>query len=1697
MSAVFLCWSVVVLGQDYPYVSNPAQGTYTTCGSGTTIDNVISNNCTITGTTTTYDCSNVKVAYWGYDASNNRHVFRIKKCSGYFNNNSSGRIIIRETSGDGIQCTNYTINNSSTSYVTAYFNGTFYGTKSLLVFLTTTNYRAYAGYVTVTLQHGAPIVGTSAANSITENTATLKGTVNPNGLSTHYYFEYGTTSSYGNTTSSSSLSASYSLSTVTKSISGLTPGTTYHYRLVAYNSDGTDYGQDKTFTTIEDGDPPVANTLSAINITENSATLRGTVNPNGLSTSYGFRYGTTTDYGTSSSSGTVSGSNTTTTVTKTITGLDPNTTYHYQIIAVNSLGHDYGEDRTFKTQAADCSWSDCTSGSCGSTQYLTANQKMTAAQYLCQHNILDNGGGSKPLRPDDNITRAELAKIAFYGLYNGSDNVESSLVSDYFPSIYPDLQNDTAYYYQAAKALLYLEYGDGISPFDRDRSVFNPTGKIERCLVLKVLLETFNIAPLSSGTNSFDDYGPSGYTSSKFWGYAQKAYNLGIVQTTHFRPNDYCTRAEAFLFLYRILTNSSITKPTPNNTLSPASSDFFIPTNLSPEVVNAKRGVENGNFCYYEKDFFNIPGYMNLDFGVSYNSYLTEMPDDIYPVKPLGKAWSHTYNMYMNVVTDNYNNKSVYVFHMQDGSLLMYANNNGTLTSLTEGNYYTLSPQTPSASSYTLTSTNQITCTFTRQSVSDGIYYLTQVKDRNNNTITINIGSGVDHYRITSVSTLGRTLNFYYTSGTDLLYYVKDPISRKVYFYYTDNQLTSLKDAKSQYTYFTYGTANTDKDLLTKIKLPEGNYVYNKYQQRKLKSMSRTSATGNTFTDISLSLTYPNGTSSSTVTENLSDNQSVTTSYTMNSKDRITGVTSGSHTDLSFQYNISGKPDLISKATDNKASIQASFTYNNKGKITSLTTTAGGESHTTSITYTSLNDIHTITDANDNTTTYEYTNGNLTSITDALNHTTNITNNSHGFPTKVTNPMGVSTNFTYNSYGNTTAISIPSLSLSKSVSYDNVSRPISSTDFDNNTTQYSYDNNDNLLSITDALNHTTSFNYDDNDNLIRITNALNRHTDLEYDNNDFMTALSFEGATRSYSYNRDGSLASFTSPNGHTFDYSYNSNGELTSDGYASYSYNSKGQLSSVSKDSKSISYSYDAFGRVSSVSYDGKTVSYTYDNVGNLLTMVYPGNKTVTYTYDAANRMTSVTDWNNHTTTYTYRNDNQLSRVQYPNNVRTTYSYDNSGRRTGMTAARNSGSGTTIASYTFTLDNNGNHTQESITEPFSSYPAIPSQSTNYTYNNANRLLTAGTTQFGYDNNGNTTSKTGRSMTYDIGNMLTGVSGDFSASYTYDGLGNRRSATRSGSTTKYVLNLLAGNPTVLMETSSSGTAQNYYIYGADGLVSRIGSDGSTTRYYVYDYRGSTVAMTDATTSANITHKYQYDDFGKVLQSEEADNNLFRYVGKYGLMYETEDLYFVRARYYDPSIGRFLSEDPIWSTNLYPYADNNPIMGIDPSGRSIESLGAGYEIYQGVKTVTSIGTQYGMSTATKTYIATEVAKDKAAADALIAGWGSSSTAASTTAASTTAASTTAASTTAASTTAASTTAASTATSTAGVGATIGAVGCGVGMAAGVVVLGQDAYKAVKNARKSDGFVDFINRQNEDGGWLYKASQKIGNTLDSIW
>ena len=192
-----------------------------------------------------------------------------------------------------------------------------------------------------------PVVSTYPATDLTTNTATLHGTVIANGDSAAVWFEWGTTVTYGNSTPTMFVSGSI-LEPVSYGITGLAPGTTYHYRLDATNTSGTAYGDNHVFTTMGKGSPPSVNTNSAANITAVSATLSGTVTANADSASVQFEWGTTGSYGNLTPL-TVTRGWGSVTVTYDITGLSPGTPYHYHIDATNGSGTTQGDDQTFTT----------------------------------------------------------------------------------------------------------------------------------------------------------------------------------------------------------------------------------------------------------------------------------------------------------------------------------------------------------------------------------------------------------------------------------------------------------------------------------------------------------------------------------------------------------------------------------------------------------------------------------------------------------------------------------------------------------------------------------------------------------------------------------------------------------------------------------------------------------------------------------------------------------------------------------------------------------------------------------------------------------------------------------------------------------------------------------------------------------------------------------------------------------------------------------------------------------------------------------------------------------------------------------------------------------------------------------------------------------------------------------------------------
>jgi hypothetical protein len=203
---------------------------------------------------------------------------------------------------------------------------------------------------TITVTNGEPTVTTEAASLVSETEATLNGTVNPNGKATKYHFKWGTTAAYGQETSVPAPIEGGTGVSVSAKLSGLTPGTLYHYRLVAENEDGPAEGSDGTLTTVSPPGRPSAITSVASAVGETSATLKGTVNPNGHTTEYMFEWGTTSAYGELTELLPVGAEDRVSHLeSATLTGLLPGTVYHFRLVAENVSGPSSGIDREFKT----------------------------------------------------------------------------------------------------------------------------------------------------------------------------------------------------------------------------------------------------------------------------------------------------------------------------------------------------------------------------------------------------------------------------------------------------------------------------------------------------------------------------------------------------------------------------------------------------------------------------------------------------------------------------------------------------------------------------------------------------------------------------------------------------------------------------------------------------------------------------------------------------------------------------------------------------------------------------------------------------------------------------------------------------------------------------------------------------------------------------------------------------------------------------------------------------------------------------------------------------------------------------------------------------------------------------------------------------------------------------------------------------
>ncbi len=643
-----------------------------------------------------------------------------------------------------------------------------------------------------------------------------------------------------------------------------------------------------------------------------------------------------------------------------------------------------------------------------------------------------------------------------------------------------------------------------------------------------------------------------------------------------------------------------------------------------------------------------------------------------------------------------------------------------------------------------------------------------------------------------------------------------------------------------------------------------------------------------------------------------------------------------------------------------------------------------------------------IIDALGGITGYEYDNDfNRISVTDPLCHTTDFTYDSRGNMLTLSDAEGRVSTFTYdghdnrltsmNGRGTVTTFGYDgnnNLTLEKdglgnetAFSYDASGRLLALTDANGHTTLYSYDAVGNLLEATDAKGNITTYDYDDQGNRTSVTNAKLNATLYVYDSLDRLTKVTdpLQNVTI-YSHDGVGNVLSMTDPYGRTITYKYSGLNRVEKITYPDGSdvenaYDAVGNRLSMKDSSGITNYTYDALNRPKSITRPGQqTVQYSYDEGGNRTALSYPDGKTVSYGYDRTNRMTGVTDWLTRVSQYGYDAAGNMTSIQHANGTSSAFTYDGADRLIQIRNEFQGGDKNSIplTNYQYTLDAVGNRTQvtdgsgqaivyaydeldqlvnvvagndsasyayDSVGNRVSISPKSKHGAKAYTYDAADRMLTAGDAAFTYDKNGNRTErqegKVTTSYAYDAANRL--ISVDANNTFEYDGDGNRVAQTVNGNRYDYVNDTAGALTNVLQETGPDGPIS--YVHGRS-LISETGAD--FTFYYLNDCVKSTVGLTDS--SGRRKQRYTYDAWGVTISSIPSPGvgtkNKFQFTG------EAHDpgtgLYYLRSRYYDPETGRFLTKDtssgspliPI-SFNPYIYVRNNPLKYIDPSGRDGE------------------------------------------------------------------------------------------------------------------------------------------------------------------
>jgi len=477
---------------------------------------------------------------------------------------------------------------------------------------------------------------------------------------------------------------------------------------------------------------------------------------------------------------------------------------------------------------------------------------------------------------------------------------------------------------------------------------------------------------------------------------------------------------------------------------------------------------------------------------------------------------------------------------------------------------------------------------------------------------------------------------------------------------------------------------------------------------------------------------------------------------------------------------------------------------------------------------------------------------------------------------------------------------------------------------------YTYSNNGLPLTLTDAKNNRTTYEYDGHD----------RRSKLRYP----MPASAGSSSTTDYeqfTYNAVGSVLTHRKRSGETVTLAYDNLQRLTGRTYPStadnvaFTYDLLGRRTQAkyADNSHTASYVWDAAGRMTGTTAGGKTLAFQYDPAGNRTRTTWPDTAFYTTTsYDALNRPTSINELGSVSlATYAYDDLSRRTTVTLGNGTTTTYTYGAQGSLSGLTHDL-AGTAQDIT-YAYTR----NQVQEIVGQSWSTdayqWTGYANGTKSYTSNGLNQYTAAAGATLSYDNRGNLTGDGVWTYAYDADNKLkTASKSGYAATLAYDAEARLRRTTLAG----IVTDLLYDGVDLVAEYDSAGTLLRRYVHGPGVDEPLVWYEGTVTanKSWLYaEHLGSIVGR--AASAGASTAIYSYGPYG---EPNTVAGARWRYTGQQYL--EGLNLYYYKARFYSPALGRFLQTDPIGTQddlNLYAYVGNSPVNANDPTGLKMEDV----------------------------------------------------------------------------------------------------------------------------------------------------------------